>query len=83
MCPYLELFYSVFSVIWTEYRKILPISPYSVRMWGITDRDNSQYGHLPNILSGIVAAKVLDMVTDTTSVVTDNVLQILQFFQGT
>ena len=34
-CPYLELFWSVFSRIWTEYgdTEILRISPYLVRMW--------------------------------------------------
>ena len=31
-CPYLELFWSAFSGIWTEYRKIRSISPYSIRM---------------------------------------------------
>ena len=32
-CPYSEFFWSVFSRIRTEYREILRISPYSVRMW--------------------------------------------------
>ena len=32
-CPYLEFFQTVFSRIWTEYRDILRISPYSVRLW--------------------------------------------------
>ena len=32
-CPYLELFWSVFSRIWTEYG----ISPYSVRLWESAD----------------------------------------------
>ena len=31
-CPYLDLFWSAFSRIRTEYGKILRISPYSVRM---------------------------------------------------
>ena len=31
-CPYLELFCSAFSRIWTENGDILRISPYSVRM---------------------------------------------------
>ena len=33
-CPYLEFFWFVFSIIWTEYGEILRISPY-----------NSKYGH--------------------------------------
>ena len=44
-CPYLELFWPVFSRIWTEYGEILCISPYSVRMRENTDQNNSQYGH--------------------------------------
>ena len=31
-CPYLEFFWSVLSRIWEEYREMLRISPYSVRM---------------------------------------------------
>ena len=31
MCSYLELFWSVFSRIWTEYGEIQSISPYSVQ----------------------------------------------------
>ena len=33
--PYLEFFWSVFSIIRTEYREILPISPYSVQMYEV------------------------------------------------
>ena len=29
-CPYSELFWFLFSRIWTEYEKIVCISPYSV-----------------------------------------------------
>ena len=36
-CPYLELFWFVFSRIRTEYRKIQSISSYSVRIWENTD----------------------------------------------
>ena len=36
--PYLELFWSVFSRIWTEYGKIQSISPYSVRLQESTDQ---------------------------------------------
>ena len=44
-CPYLELFWSVFPRIRTEYREILHISLYSVRMWENTDQSNSEYSH--------------------------------------
>ena len=44
MCPYLELFWSASSRIWTEYREILRISPYSVRMRENVDQNNSKYG---------------------------------------
>ena len=36
-CPYSELFWSVFSRIWTEYGEIFRISPYSVQMRENTD----------------------------------------------
>ena len=39
------VFRSVFSRIWTEYREIRIISPYSVRIWENTDQKNSGYGH--------------------------------------
>ena len=46
--PYLELFWSVFSRIQTEYGEIGSIfpSPYSVSMWENTDQNNSEYGHI-------------------------------------
>ena len=44
-CPYSELFWSVFSRIWTEYGETRSISPYSVRMRENTDQNNSEYGH--------------------------------------
>ena len=44
-CPYSEFFWSVFFRIWTEYAKILCISPYSVQMRENMDQKNSQYGH--------------------------------------
>ena len=44
-CLHSELFWSVFSRIWTEYGEIRPISPYSVRMPGNTDQNNSEYKH--------------------------------------
>ena len=40
-CPYLELFWSVFSFI----PRLLRISPYSVRMRENTDQNNSEYRH--------------------------------------
>ena len=43
--PYSEFFCFVFSRIRTEYRKMLPISPYSFRMWGNTDQKNFEYGY--------------------------------------
>ena len=45
MCSDSRLFWSVFSRIRTEYREILRISPYSVRMRENTDQNNSEYGH--------------------------------------
>ena len=43
--PYSELFWSVFTLIWTEYGEILRIFPYSVRMRENVDKNNSKYGH--------------------------------------
>ena len=43
--PYLELFWSLFSRIWTEYGEIQSISVYSVQMRENTDQNNSEYGH--------------------------------------
>ena len=44
-CSYLELFWSVFSRIPTEYREIQSISEHSVQMRENTDQKNSEYGH--------------------------------------
>ena len=47
-CPYLELIWSVFSRIRTEYGEILfffSIFLYSFRMRENTDQNNSEYGH--------------------------------------
>ena len=44
-CPYLELFWSVFSRIRTEYGEILCISSYSVRMRENMNQNNSECGH--------------------------------------
>ena len=48
---YLELLWSIFSIIWTEYGDIWSISPYSVQMRENTDQNNSEYGHfLPSVI---------------------------------
>ena len=44
-CPYLELFWSAFSRVWTEYGEILRISTYSIRIRENTDQNNSENGH--------------------------------------
>ena len=44
-CSYLELFWSVFSRIRTEYGEILSMYLYSVRMRENTDQNKSKYGH--------------------------------------
>ena len=44
-CPYLELFWSLFYHIRTEYGEILHISLYPVRIQQNTDQNNSKYGH--------------------------------------
>ena len=43
-CPYSELFWFVFSLIWIEYVEILLNCPYSVRMRGDTNQNNSEHG---------------------------------------
>ena len=44
-CPYLNLFWSTFSCIRTEYGEILSISPYSGQLRENADQNNSVYGH--------------------------------------
>ena len=44
-CPFLELFWSLFSRIRFEYKVILRISSYSVQMRENTDQENSEYEH--------------------------------------
>ena len=44
-CSPSEFFWSLFSHIWTEYGKVLRISPQSVRMRENMERKNSEYGH--------------------------------------
>ena len=43
-CHFSELFWSVFSSIWTKWGQILSISPHSVRMRENADQNNSEYG---------------------------------------
>ena len=43
--PYSELFWSIFSRIWTEYGEIQSTYLYSVQMWEKTDGNKSEYGH--------------------------------------
>ena len=43
-CPCPELFWSAFFRIWTEYREILRISPYSVPVTENVDQNDSEYG---------------------------------------
>ena len=42
-CPYLGLFWSAFSRIWTEYGEIWSISPHSVRMRENAHQKNPEY----------------------------------------
>ena len=50
-CPYLELFWSAFSCIRTEYREIRSISPYSVQKRKNGDQNNSEYGHFYAVIN--------------------------------
>ena len=43
-CPYLELFWSTFSHIRTEYGEVLRIPQYSVRMQKNADQNKPEYG---------------------------------------
>ena len=44
--PYLEILWSVFSRIWTEYRDLLSKSLYSIRLQEKTNQKNSEYGNI-------------------------------------
>ena len=46
--PYLELLWSAFPCIWTEYREIWSISTYSTGMSENVDQNNSEHGHFLN-----------------------------------
>ena len=59
--PYSELFWSAFSRISTQYRKILRISPYSAKMRENADKNNSEYGHFYAVLmAGIISDEKYD-----------------------
>ena len=49
-CPYLELFWSRFSRIWTEHGEVLRIALYSVRIRENGDQKNSEYRHFTNFV---------------------------------
>ena len=50
--PYSEFFWSIFPRILNQYREILRVSPYSVRMLENANQKNSEYGHFSR--SGII-----------------------------
>ena len=53
-CPYLELFRSAFSRIWTS------ISPYTIRMPENAEQNNSEYGHfLPSLTVSFLRTNLL------------------------
>ena len=58
--PYSELHWSAFSRIRTEYREILRIFPYSVRMREYADQNNSEYGHLSR--SDLIVSTIINKV---------------------
>ena len=64
-CPCSEFFWSVFSLIQTEYEEILRIFPHPVRlrknsvpMWEKTDQKNFKYGHFFRSGDGLIFAKI-------------------------
>ena len=56
---YLELLWSVFSGIRTEYEEILHFSPYLVRMRENTDQNNTEYGHFLRSVIGLLSWQML------------------------
>ena len=58
-CTYLELIWSVFSRVWSEYREIRNISPYLVRMREYTDQNSSKYRYL---LGSDIGKKILKLI---------------------
>ena len=61
-CSSLEFFWFVFSRIWTEYGKILLISPYSVQMRENTDQKNSEYRHFSRSVTNHQKRKLVDFL---------------------
>ena len=57
-CLYSELFCSAFSRIRTEYREILGISPYSVRMRKNGDQNNCEY----DTFYAVKRERILDLI---------------------
>ena len=60
-CPYSELFWSVFSHIWTESGEIRSISPYSIRMRENADQNNSEHGHFSRSDSDMLTGNLFTM----------------------
>ena len=56
---YLELLWSVFLGIRTEYEEILHFSPYLVRMRENTDQNNTEYGHFLRSVIGLLSWQML------------------------
>ena len=61
-CPHSELFWSTFSLIWTDYGEIWSISTYSVWMRENADQNNSEYGHF--LHSGHIGPVKQDSVSE-------------------
>ena len=51
---YSDLFWSLFSHIWTEYRNLQSNFTYSVQMQDKTKRKNSKYGHFSRSVIGVL-----------------------------
>ena len=56
---YLELLWSVFSGIPTEYEEILYFSPYLVWMRENADQNNTEYGHFLGSVIGLLSQQML------------------------
>ena len=56
---YLELLWSVFSGIRTEYEEILYFSPYLVWMRENADQNNTEYGHFLGSVIGLLSQQML------------------------
>ena len=80
MCPYLELFWSVFSRIRTEYGEIWSISPYSFRMRVNTDQNNFEYEHFSCSEGNVYHVEHL-AIEDTSSSSQLKDLELVQVFR--